>query len=181
MKHIGRKRRLWFPGATYHLMERGVRRQSIFEEEMDYQIFLAILKRATEKYEAKVHAYCLMTNHIHLLLETGEYEIGIIMQKIAGDYARTFNSKYGYRGHVFEDRYKSVIVKDDWYFLQTSRYIHLNPVRAKMVSCAEEYKWSSYRTVLGMVDDGITVKDQTLGYFMGKSVQKYQKFVENIS
>ena len=90
-------------------MERGIRRQEIFNEEMDYQMFLAILKKVVGSYEAKVHAYCLMTNHIHLLLETNESEIGKIMQKIAGDYARTYNRKYGYRGHLFEDRYKSCI------------------------------------------------------------------------
>ena len=89
MKYIGRKQREWYPGAIYHLMERGIRRQEIFTEEMDYQIFMAILKKVVERYEAKVHAYCLMTNHIHLLLETNESEIGKIMQKIAGDYART--------------------------------------------------------------------------------------------
>lgn len=83
-------------------MERGIRRQEIFKEEMDYQMFLAILKKVVESYEAKVHAYCLMTNHIHL------------------------------------------------YFLQTSRYIHLNPVKARMAAHPEDYRWSSYRTVLGM-------------------------------
>ena len=117
-----------------------------------------------------MHAYCLMTNHIHLLLETNVIEIGKIMQKIAGDYARTYNRKYGYRGHLFEDRYRSCLVKDDVYFLQTSRYIHLNPVKAHMVVYPEDYRWSSYRTVLGMSDDRITVKDKTLGYFKGKSV-----------
>ena len=92
-------------------MERGIRRQEIFKEEMDYQMFLAILKKVVESYETTVHAYCLMTNHIHLLLETNVSEIGRIMQKIAGDYARTYNRKYGYRGHLFEDRYKSCLVK----------------------------------------------------------------------
>ena len=86
-------------------MERGIRRLEIFKEEMDYEIFLIILKKVTEEYEAKVHAYCLMTNHVHLLIETSNYKIGKIMQKIAGDYAKTYNQKYGYRGHLFEDRY----------------------------------------------------------------------------
>lgn len=97
------------------MIERGIRRQEIFHEEMDYQTFLAILKKVVESYEAKVYAYCLMTNHIHLLLEINETEIGKIMQKLAGDYARTYNRKYGYRGHLSEDRYKSCLVKDDAY------------------------------------------------------------------
>ena len=180
MWHIGRKQREWYPGAIYHLMERGIRRQEIFKEEMDYQMFLAILKKVVESYETTVHAYCLMTNHIHLLLETNVSEIGRIMQKIAGDYARTYNRKYGYRGHLFEDRYKSCLVKDDAYFLQTSRYIHLNPVKARMAAHPEDYRWSSYRTVLGMSDDRITVREKTLGYFKGKSVHRYRDFVEDI-
>ena len=161
-------------------MERGIRRQEIFKEEMDYQMFLAILKKVVESYETTVHAYCLMTNHIHLLLETNVSEIGRIMQKIAGDYARTYNRKYGYRGHLFEDRYKSCLVKDDAYFLQTSRYIHLNPVKARMAAHPEDYRWSSYRTVLGMSDDKITVREKTLGYFKGQSVHRYRDFVEDI-
>ena len=109
-------------------MERGIHRQEIFREETDYYIFIAILKNVMEKYGANLHAYCLMTNHIHLLLETYEEKVGKIMQKLAGDYARTFNRRYGYKGHLFEDRYKSCLVETDEYFLQTSRYIHLNPL-----------------------------------------------------
>lgn len=161
-------------------MERGIRRQEIFREDMDYQIFLLILKKVVESEEAKVHAYCLMTNHIHLLLETKESKIGLIMQKIAGDYAKTYNRRYGYRGHLFEDRYKSCLVKEDAYFLQTSRYIHLNPVKAHMAAYPEDYKWSSYRTVLGISDDQITVREKTLSYFKEKSVHRYRDFVEDI-
>ena len=177
---MGRKRREWYPGAIYHLMERGIRRQEIFKEDIDYVMFLMILRRVTEAYNAKVHAYCLMTNHFHLLLETDKNEIGKIMQKIAGDYARTYNKKYGYRGHLFEDRYKSCIVKDDAYFLQSSRYIHLNPVKAHMTVYPENYKWSSYSTLIGITDDKITVKERTLDYFTDNKIQKYRNFVEDV-
>lgn len=153
----------------------------IFKEEMDYELFLIILKKVTEMYEAKVHAYCLMTNHIHLLIETENYDIGKIMQKVAGDYAKTYNRKYGYRGHLFEDRYKSCLVKDDAYFLQTSRYIHLNPVKAKMAEHPENYKWSSYRTMIALQDDRITEKSRTLSYFKDKNVLRYREFVEDIA
>lgn len=179
--NIGRKEREWYPGAIYHLMERGIRRLEIFKEEMDYEIFLIILKKVTEEYEAKVHAYCLMTNHVHLLIETSNYEIGKIMQKIAGDYAKTYNQKYGYRGHLFEDRYKSCLVKEDAYFLQTSRYIHLNPVKAKMAAHPEDYKWSSYRAMLALKDDGITERNRTLSYFKNQSVLRYREFVEDVA
>lgn len=152
----------------------------IFREEMDYEIFLLILKKVAENYRMKVHAYCLMTNHIHLLLETTDYEIGKIMQKIAGDYARTYNRKYGYKGHLFENRYKSCLVKEDAYFLQTSRYIHLNPVKARMAAHPEDYKWSSYRTMIVLSDDKITERDKTLAYFKDHSVFLYREFVEDI-
>lgn len=152
----------------------------IFREEMDYEIFLLILKKVAENYRMKVHAYCLMTNHIHLLLETTDYEIGKIMQKIADDYARTYNRKYGYKGHLFENRYKSCLVKEDAYFLQTSRYIHLNPVKARMAAHPEDYKWSSYRTMIVLSDDKITERDKTLAYFKDHSVFLYREFVEDI-
>ena len=159
-------------------MERGIRRHEIFRDEGDYQAFLTILNKAVMNYNVKVHAYCLMTNHIHLLLETSDSVIGMVMQKIAGDYARTFNRKYGYRGHLFEDRYKSYLVKDDDYFLYTSRYIHLNPVKAHIVEHPEDYMWSSYRTMIGITDDMITTRDNTLGYFKGQSIYGYREFVE---
>ena len=86
-----------------------------------------------------LHAYCLMTNHIHLLVETGDMEIGKFMKYLSECYAIYFNQKYFYRGHVFEGRYKSCLVKEDTYFLQTSRYIHLNPVKAQMINYPEDY------------------------------------------
>lgn len=174
---MARKRRIWFPGAIYHLMHRGVRRTAIFEEEMDYQVMLKLLKVSLEKYNCKLHAYCLMTNHIHLLLETNDMEIGKMMKYLSGCYASYVNQKYHYHGHVFEGRYKSCLVKEDSYFLQTSRYIHLNPVKAGMVKYPEEYRWSSYRTMIGLSDDEITMVSKTLAYFKNNSVMRYREFV----
>ena len=174
-----RKQREWYPGAIYHLMERGIRRMEIFQDDLDYETFLVILKRLAEKHAITVHAYCLMTNHVHLLLETSDQEIGGFMQRLAGDYARTYNRRYGYRGHLFENRYKGCLVRDDSYFLQTSRYIHLNPVKAGMVQNAEDYPWSSYRCILGLRDDGLTERNKTLVYFKGRSVALYRQFVED--
>ncbi len=118
--NIARKLRTWFPGAVYHIMHRGVRRKAIFQEEMDYQVLLQVLKNSLEKYKCILHAYCLMTNHIHLLLETGDMEIWKFMKYMSECYAMYLNHKYSYRGHVFESRYKSCLVKEDAYFLQTS-------------------------------------------------------------
>ncbi len=129
-----RKNRVWYPGATYHVMKRGIRRLAIFKEETDYEVFLLLLKKAIKKYGCKLHAYCLMTNHVHILLETSEYEIGKPIREVAGNYALYFNQKYNCNEHLFEGRFKSGIVTDDEYFLQSGRYIHLNPVKAGMVS-----------------------------------------------
>lgn len=177
---IARKQRVWFPGATYHLMERGIRRQAIYKEESDYQAFISILQSGLEKYGCILHAYCLMTNHFHMLLETGETDVSKFMKHLAGCYARYFNQKYMYQGHLFEGRYKSILVKDDTYFLQTSRYIHLNPVKAGMVENPEDYPWSSYRTMLRMNSDKITQSSRTHAYFGKNPVVYYRQFIEDI-
>jgi hypothetical protein len=101
------------------------------------------------------------------------------MKELASKYAMQYNHRYSYKGHVFEGRYKSCLVETDEYFLQTSRYIHLNPVKAKMVEHPEDYNWSSYRTILGICDDKVTEKDKTLGYFGRKSVFGYREFAED--
>ena len=177
---IARKLREWYPGAIYHLMHRGVRRTEIFSDEADYQVFLEILKVALDRYQCKSHAYCMMTNHIHLLLETSEGEIGRFMKCLSERYAMYFNHKYQYRGHLFESRYKSCLVKEDSYFLQTSRYIHLNPVKARIVVKPEDYRWSSYQTMIALKDDRITERNRTLAYFKDNSIVRYRDFVEDI-
>ena len=160
---IARKLRTWYPGAIYHLMERGVRRQEIFQDDFDKLIFMEILRDELEKKGCKLYAYCLMTNHFHFLLETGDIEIGKFMKALACKYAMQYNHRYSLKGHVFEGRHKSCLVETDEYFLQTSRYIHLNPVKAKMVAHPEDYPWSSYRVILGLCDDKVSEKDKTLG------------------
>ena len=170
---------MWYPGAIYHVMERGIRRQEIYREDVDYQAFMAIMKSALERNGCVLHAYCMMTNHFHILLETSETEPVIFMKQLARCYAIYFNRKYTYTGHLFEGRYKACLVKDDAYFLQTSRYIHLNPVKAKMVEHPEDYPWSSYRTMLGMGDDKITEINRTRAYFGKNAGIRYREFVED--
>ncbi|WP_347061597.1 ATP-binding protein [Blautia wexlerae] len=177
-RKIARKLRDWYPGAIYHIMHRGVRRKPIFEDEMDHQVLLQIIKTSLSKYNCWLHAYCLMTNHVHLLIETGDIEIGKFMKYMSECYAIYYNHKYGYRGHVFESRYKSCLVKEDAYFLQTSRYIHLNPVKAQMADYPEDHLWSSYRTMIGIADDGITEKKKTLLDF--KDVKGQDELIEAV-
>ena len=101
---IARQCREWFPGATYHLMARGIRRMEIFEDEFDFQVFLKIMQQQSVNNDCRIHAYCLMTNHFHLLVETGEVEIGQFMMHLSGKYAMYYNRHHGYSGHVFERR-----------------------------------------------------------------------------
>lgn len=179
-ENIARKLRIWYPGASYHLMERGVRRQEIFQDDFDKMIFMEILRDELNKNRCKLHAYCLMSNHFHLLLETGDIQIGKFMKALACKYAMQYNHRHLYKGHVFEDRYKSCLVETDTYFLQTSRYIHLNPVKAKMVAHPEDYRWSSYCTMIGLSDDRLTETNKTLAYFKSPNKMRYREFVEDI-
>lgn len=162
------------------MMERGIRKQAIYRDDMDHQAFIAIMRSALEKNQGLLHAYCMMTNHFHLLLETSDIEPGKFMKQLASCYAIYFNRKYRFSGHLFEGRYKACLVKDDGYFLQSSRYIHLNPVKAGIVEYPEDYPWSSYRTMLGMNDDKMTDIRRTLAYFRGNAVMRYRDFVEDI-
>ena len=178
---IARKKRIWYPGASYHIMGRGNRHMDIFAEEEDRQYFLVILENVMKKYPFFIHSYCLMTNHYHILLETKVNEIWQIMQLVASNYAIYYNHKYQKDGHLFQGRYRSCIVESDEYFLQTSRYIHLNPVKAKMVGYPQDYKWSSYKTILGMEDQRIVEREKILSYFREQREQEYQRFVEDTS
>lgn len=176
---MAREKRVWFPGAMYHIMARGNYRQNIFNDKEDYDVFLVLMYDAMKQYNFQVHAYCLMTNHYHILLDTSDKEIWLIMKKINQLYAAYFNEKNQLIGHLFQGRYKSSLVQNDAYFLQTSRYIHLNPVKAKMVSYAEDYLWSSYRTFIGMDQNKIVTVEKIYTYFKSPTNLAYREFVED--
>ena len=141
---MSRKKRIWYPGATYHVMSRGNRRSALYKDRADYLHFLEIIGWARDRYHFKVHSLCLMTNHFHMEIETGEDELWKVMQKILHPYSMDFNNKYKLTGHVFESRYIASIIEDERYFLEVSRYIHLNPVKARMVRKPLDYEYSSY-------------------------------------
>lgn len=130
--------------GIYHIMLRGINQQTIFEDDEDYSKFLSTL----EKYKAvsgyKVFAYCLMSNHIHILLKTDNEDLDLIMKRIAGSYVYWYNWKYYRKGHLFQDRFKSEPIDDEKYLLTVLRYIHQNPVKAKIVKNIDEYIYSSY-------------------------------------
>jgi len=143
--------------------------------------FLEYLESATKRYQAIIYVYCLMDNHYHLLLETPAGNLPQIMQHINGAYTTYFNVKRERSGHLFQGRYKAILVDMDTYTKELSRYIHLNPVRAKMVSVPEEYNWSSYSFYIGKKKAPEWLhRDFILGYFGGNvsaSQKKYRKFV----
>ena len=178
---MARALRVTYPGAFYHVTSRGNERKAVFKSERDREKFLEYLESATQRYDARIHAYCLMDNHYHLLLETPSGNLSQIMRHINGAYTTYFNVKRRRSGHLFQGRYKAVLVEMDEYAKELSRYLHLNPVRAKMVQTPEAYAWSSYRYYIGQQKPAKWLcRDFILGYFGQKvpAAQKaYQEFV----
>ena len=178
---MARPLRITYPGAFYHVTSRGNERKAVFKSNRDREKFLEYFESATQRYDAIIHAYCLMDNHYHLLLETPSGNLPQIMRHINGAYTTYFNVKRARSGHLFQGRYKAILVDKDEYAQELSRYIHLNPVRTKMVEAPEEYIWSSYNYYIGKEKPVEWLyTDFILGYF-GKTVssaqKKYQGFV----
>ena len=181
---MARALRITYPGAYYHVTSRGNEQKAVFRSRKDREKFLDYLASATQRYGAVIHVYCLMTNHYHLLLETPEGNLPQIMRHINGAYTTYFNVKHQRAGHLFQGRYKAILVEADAYAVELSRYIHLNPVRAGMVENPEEHSWSSYRGYIGQSKAAEWLKtDVILGYFGQKEAAvgtKYRTFVEEL-
>lgn len=128
----------------YHVMLRGIDKRDIFLEKTDYQRFLTAILKAKEKSIFEIYAYCLMTNHVHILLKSQSEEIGDVLRRITVSYVLYHNNKYGRVGHLFQNRFKSEPIGNDRHFLTVLRYIHQNPTKAGMVSDLSNYPWSSY-------------------------------------
>ena len=177
---MARPLRITYPGAFYHVTTRGNERGNIFKSRRDREKFLSYLESATIRYGAKIHAYCLMSNHFHLLLETPLGNLSEIMQHINGAYTTYFNVKRKRAGHLFQGRFTAILVEADEYAAELSRYIHLNPVRAAMASKPEEYPWSSYHAYIGNIAAPEWLNtDFVLGSF-ANARKKYQLFVEDL-
>lgn len=178
---MARPLRIEYAGAFYHVTSRGNEQKDVFKSRRDRDKFFGYLESASERYGAVIHAYCLMNNHYHLLLETPEGNLSQIMRHINGAYTTYFNVKRKRAGHLFQGRYKAILVEADAYGLELSRYIHLNPVRAKAVAKPEEYEWSSYRYYIGLAKAPSWLKtDFILGLISGKDVEKkYREFVDD--
>jgi REP element-mobilizing transposase RayT len=172
---MARPYRLQGENCFYHIMSRGDDRKKIYTKPGDYGKFMDYVVKAKERYQFYLYAYCLMANHFHLLLETILPNISQIMHYVKGSYTTYYNIRHHRCGHLFQGRFKSIVVDKDSYFLEVSRYIHLNPVQAGVVQDPAAYGWSSYRGYLGKKDEYID-RDQVQQY-LGMSHREYQQFV----
>lgn len=173
-----RKKRIWYPGALYHISSRGNHKGEIFREEEDYLRYLTLLKITLTRHSFVLYSYCLMTNHVHLQIETKEDKIWDIMHCLHLQYTKYFNQKYNLVGHLFQGRYHAEIIENDAYALQTSSYIHLNPVRAKIVNNPIEYRWSSYDVYIGKRECGLVNEEKILSSLFNNSREMYKEYVE---
>ena len=146
---MARPLRIQFRGGLYHVTARGNGRQTLFADDADRERFLIVLTRAVARYRLLCHAYCLMGNHYHLLLETPEANLSRAMRQLNGVYSQAFNRRHERPGHVLEGRFHAQVVDKDAYLREVCRYIVLNPVRAGLVAHPREWPWSSYRATAG--------------------------------
>lgn len=178
---MARPLRIEFPGALYHLTSRGDGREDIYRGDGDRRIFLDVLADVCERFNWWGHAYCLMSNHYHLLMETPDANLAKGMRQLNGVYTQRFNAVHGRCGHVFQGRYKAIIVQKETYLKELARYIVLNPVRAGMVSHPVDWPWSSFRaTTVEMACPDWLRRDWLLSAFgttEQAAVASYRRFV----
>ncbi len=181
---MARALRIEYPGAFYHVMHRGNAGSDIFKSERDRERFLEYLDKAVERYRLRVHTYCLMTNHYHLLIETQQANLSQAIKWINVSYAAYFNRKRRRSGHLFQGRYKAILVDADEYLMHLSRYIHLNPIRARMVEDLKDHPWSSYPVFSGYAKAPEWLETRWLLSLFAKNQKqakrRYRSFVESV-
>jgi putative transposase len=179
-----RQARLDIPGALHHLMLRGINKSSIFEDDQDRSQFLSRLEKNITSADARVYAWVLMTNHVHLLFKSGKQGISQVMRKQLTWYAQYYNHRHRRTGHLFENRYKSVLCDEDNYLLALIRYIHLNPIRAGIVQSIEDldrYPWCGHSAVIGKQECPWMDTEYVLSQFRDtqrKARNEYRRFVD---
>lgn len=176
-----RKPRLHVPAAFYHVTLRGNHRQDIFFSPNDRNILDEIVAEVIQCFGARLHAYCWMTNHLHLLIQVGNAPLGRIMLRIASRYARVLQAQFHTTGHLFERRYHAVLVDADAYLLELLRYIHLNPVRARMAETPDAYPWSSHLVYMGRRDQHWVTTEFGLSMFhteRQQAIDAYSRFIQ---
>lgn len=141
---MARPLRIEFPGAIYHVTSRGDRREDIFEDDLDRRNFLELVAQALQRFDAVALAYCLMDNHYHFVIHTRRANLSRLMRQINGLYTQAYNRRHNKVGHLFQGRFKGILVDRDAYLLEVCRYVDLNPVRARRVRAPGNWPWSSY-------------------------------------
>lgn len=178
---MARPLRIEFPGAVYHVTSRGNERRAIFREDEDRRAFLDILADVGLRYNWLCHAYCLMENHYHLVIETPDGNLSIGMRQLNGVYTQRFNKRHGRVGHLFQGRFKGILIQKESHLLEVSRYVVLNPVRAGIVQGPEEWPWSSYRGTAGSTRPHACLTAEWLLSQFGTEMEKaragYKRFV----
>jgi len=182
IRTMSRPLRLEFPGALYHVTARGNRLASIFHDDDDRRAWMGMLRDTCARFNMTVHAYCQMTNHYHLLLETADGNLSRGMHYLNGVYAQHVNRRHALVGHLFQGRYRAILVQRERHLLELARYIVLNPVRASMVASAGQWDWSSYHwTAANAVAPPWLNTAWLLGQFSetrNEAVQRYRDFVQ---
>ncbi len=178
---MARPLRLELPGGLYHVTSRGDGREDIYLSDQDREAWLEVLAQVCRRFNWACHAWCQMNNHYHLLIETPEANLAEGMRQLNGVYTQRFNRAHGRVGHVFQGRYKAILVERDSYLLELSRYVVLNPLRAKMVKRLEAWPWSSYLATCGQVPAPAWLQTDWILAQFGKqrasAIRKYVQFV----
>lgn len=179
---MSRQKRIWVPNRFYHIVCRGNRRDPLFRNATDFQAFLYILHQLHEQVSFEIASYCLMTNHYHLQIRSQNVPFSRLMSLINKRYANYYNTKYRLTGHVYEKRYYDKIIEDKEGMLEVSRYIHLNPVEAKMIRQPENYPWSSF--YLYKYPKSLPPKFMNmailLAYYEGTKEQQREKYCQSV-
>jgi REP element-mobilizing transposase RayT len=169
---MARPLRIEFPGALYHVTSRGDRREDIFVDDADRATLLAVLAQGLGRFDAQLLSHCLMSNHYHLVVHTRQGRLSALMRHVNGVYTQAFNRRHGKEGHLFQGRYKAVLVDREAYLLESCRYVELNPVRAGLVAQPQGWPWSSYRAHVGQAEVPAWLGSAELhGYLLGRDAQ----------
>lgn len=174
--------RIEYAGAVYHITSRGNEKKAVFKDDQDRINFLNTLQHVNKRYNWLCHAYCMMDNHYHLLIETPDGNLSLGMRQMNGVYTQLFNKRHQRTGHLFQGRYKAILIQKDSHLLEACRYVVLNPVRARMAERPDAWKWSSYLATAGQESPAACLTtDWVLGQFSrkrAKAEQEYRQFVE---
>jgi REP element-mobilizing transposase RayT len=179
---MARPLRIEYNGAVYHVTSRGNEKKAVYRDDEDRALYLSILHKVNERYNWLCHAYCLMDNHYHLVIETPDGNLSKGMRQLNGVYTQAFNRRHERVGHVFQGRYKAILINKESHLLEVCRYTVLNPVRAKVAERPEDWKWNSYQATAGLESSHpCLTTDWILGQFdtkRGLAVQRYREFVK---